>query len=83
MKLAKHVFTGADDNTDPEVLIKLSSEFKYVEWGVLIGKAEYGKQNVAKYPSLEWFQRRQEVKNIYIQIYTLNNLNYEHENNFI
>lgn len=58
MKLAKHVFTGSDDNTDVEGLLKLSNEYKYVEWGVLIANNEFGN---AKYPSREWFAQRRET----------------------
>jgi hypothetical protein len=58
MLLAKHVLTGADDNTTVESLIEVASDYNYVEFGLLIGKGDFGKP---KYPSRDWFARRSEA----------------------
>lgn len=57
MQLRKVVFTGSDDNTDLADLLQIASEYDWVEFGVLIGKDEFGH---AKYPSREWFAQRQQ-----------------------
>lgn len=43
--------SGADDNTNPETLIKLSKRFPFVEWGVLWSYSRAGKP---RYPTRAW-----------------------------
>ena len=45
-------FTGADDNTDPMELIKISKAYPFVEWGVLV--PSYG---VSRFPSETWVKQ--------------------------
>jgi hypothetical protein len=52
------VFTGSDDNTDVGECIQVATEYPWVEFGVLIGKGEFGNP---KYPSRDWFARRTEA----------------------
>lgn len=42
--------TGADDTVTPEQLIKMSDDFPFVEWGLLIGSIAG-----PRFPSCEWF----------------------------
>lgn len=47
MKLLKVTITGADNNVDPQELIKISKKFPFVEWGLLFSK---GRVNTSRYP---------------------------------
>jgi hypothetical protein len=53
MKLKAVTFTGADDNTDPHELIRISEDFPFVEWGVLFGR----RVGEPRYPSWEWLDK--------------------------
>jgi hypothetical protein len=46
--------TGADNDTDPASLVALSSEFPFVEWGVLVSLT---REDTGRYPSRSWIRR--------------------------
>lgn len=50
--------TGADDQTNIADLVRLSEEFPFVEWGILIGSHE-GKP---RFPSCEWIRELTEAR---------------------
>jgi hypothetical protein len=52
MKLTRVTITGADDAVDPEELLALSSEFPWVEWGVLRGGQD--RLGTPRFPKPEW-----------------------------
>jgi hypothetical protein len=52
MRLTRITITGADDEVDPRALLDLSSEFPYVEWGVLRGGQD--RLGTRRYPMPEW-----------------------------
>jgi hypothetical protein len=52
MKIAKIVFTGADDKTDPAQLRSISDDFPQVEWGILFSK----NKGHARYPKWNWVE---------------------------
>lgn len=43
--------TGADDSIEPYVLERLTDEFPFVEWGILLSVSRFGQP---RYPSLGW-----------------------------
>ena len=49
--LTRVTITGADDKVDPQVLVGLSKEFPFVEWGFLFSAKRAGTQ---RYPSNPW-----------------------------
>jgi phosphoribosylanthranilate isomerase len=51
MKLTKVTITGADDSTSVESLISLSTDFPFVEWGILVSKKQEGSY---RFPSRAW-----------------------------
>jgi hypothetical protein len=51
MKLKVVTITGADDSIDPHELAKLSQEFPFVEWAILLSKKQMGNK---RFPSTEW-----------------------------
>lgn len=56
--LTKVSLTGADDQVDPQDLVKLSAEFPFVEWGILFSTS---RQGTPRYPSEDWVRRLVEV----------------------
>jgi hypothetical protein len=56
MRVDRVTLTGADDSVHPEELFTLSMEFPFVEWGLLISRAQEGS---ARFPSQEWFSNLQ------------------------
>ena len=50
MKISKVTITGADNNTHPADMQKLSDKYPFVEWGILFSKSSAGKD---RYPSRE------------------------------
>ncbi len=58
MQLDRVTITGADDSIDPEELAKLSVDFPFVEWGLLLSASNSGS---ARFPSLEWLARFYDV----------------------
>ena len=53
-KINRVTITGADDNVDPKALAQLSSEFPFVEWGILKSASNHG---IARFPSFPWIRR--------------------------
>lgn len=51
--------TGADDSIDPALLVELSTEFPFVEWGILVSKNNYG---TPRFPSLTWLLKLRGLK---------------------
>ncbi len=50
-KNVRCTLTGADDNTSIDNLIRLSREYPFVEWGILLSLTRVG---TPRYPSLDW-----------------------------
>jgi len=44
-------FTGADDGSNPKNLFKLSKQFPFIEWGILLSQRAEGNK---RFPSKEW-----------------------------
>ena len=53
MKLDRVVLTGADDTVKPEQLLEISTQFNYVEWGILMGGPDWGS---GRFPSQTWIE---------------------------
>lgn len=49
--LDRVTMTGADNSIDPKELSKLSIEFPFVEWGILLSESQTGSP---RFPSLKW-----------------------------
>lgn len=54
MKLETVTITGADDSTRPEDLLKLSGEFPWVEWGILVSPRLTFPGGSPRFPSPDW-----------------------------
>lgn len=54
MPLTRVTITGADDKVDPAALRALSTEFPFVEWGILRSASREGEP---RYPSAHWRER--------------------------
>lgn len=52
MKLWRITFTGADNNTSQEEMLRISQQFKIVEWGIL-----FGTRYKERYPTQEWIDQ--------------------------
>lgn len=52
--LNKVTLTGADDSVSPQEIIKLSNEFDFVEFGILIGS---GIKGSSRFPSVCWINK--------------------------
>ncbi len=57
-KLERVTMTGADDSVKPEELVKLSQEFPFVEWGILLSRKQEGN---ARFPSGDWIYKLSEL----------------------
>lgn len=53
--------TGADNSVDPQDLVKLSEEFSFVEWGILLSESQNGTN---RFPNFAWIE---ELKNTWIK----------------
>jgi hypothetical protein len=53
--------TGADDSVSIEDMLAISSEFPFVEWGILLSKSSEGRY---RFPSLEWMSKLKEAKKL-------------------
>jgi hypothetical protein len=53
MKLRLVTATGADDSTQATDLIRISNDYPFVEWGLLISKSSAGNQ---RFPSNKWLE---------------------------
>jgi hypothetical protein len=51
--------TGADDSVNPVELKKLSEEFPFVEWGILVSRKNFG---TPRFPSIGWLDHLHQVK---------------------
>ncbi len=58
MNLDRVTITGADDSIQPSELVKLSGEFPFVEWGILLSASNGGS---SRFPSLQWIAKLGEV----------------------
>lgn len=60
MILDRVTITGADDKTDPRRLLRLSLEFPFVEWGILLGNGVTAKGGhgfgFRRFPSHSWIE---------------------------
>lgn len=52
-RVTRVALTGADDNTDPMDLVRLSGLFPFVEWGILFSTTRMGTD---RYPSSAWIE---------------------------
>jgi hypothetical protein len=52
MLITRVTITGADDNTDVEDLKRLTKDFPFVEWAILI--ANQDREGTERYPTLDW-----------------------------
>lgn len=52
MKLERVTITGADDRTPVSELRRLTNEFPFVEWGILIGSG----RGFSRFPRVEWIE---------------------------
>jgi hypothetical protein len=51
--LERVTITGADDGTQIEDMMALSTEFPFVEWGILVSRSQEGS---SRFPSREWIK---------------------------
>lgn len=58
MKLDRVTITGADGSIRPHQLIELTRKYPFVEWGILVSKAQEG---MPRYPTIEWIRDLQTV----------------------
>ena len=56
MKLNRVTVTGADDSVEPEMLGRISKEYPFVEWGILVSQNTLPKGG-PRFPSPEWITR--------------------------
>lgn len=61
MPLTRVTITGADNETDPNELIRLSLRFPFVEWGVLVGSVTLNGCG-PRFPSGYWIQHLVECR---------------------
>lgn len=54
MRIKQIAFTGADDVTDPRLLVDLSRQVPQVEWGILMSRKMEGER---RFPTLGWLRR--------------------------
>ena len=59
MKLDRVTITGADSNTDPQWMAKVSESHPFVEWGILLSANEEGKS--PRFPTLAWMEKLRDV----------------------
>jgi hypothetical protein len=59
MTVQSVTITGADDNVDPEQLVRLTEQFPIVEWGILFSATRAG---TPRYPSREWVEALLKVR---------------------
>ena len=52
--LDRVTITGADDRVDVSELKKLTDEFPFVEWGILLSQSRMG---TCRYPTFEWIRK--------------------------
>lgn len=52
--ITRVTITGADDTTDPKDLQRLTNEFPFVEWGILVSRKSGG---APRFPSLSWIKQ--------------------------
>jgi len=50
VKVYRVTITGADDNTNPDLMYSISRRYPFVEWGILFA----GKSGVPRYPNHHW-----------------------------
>lgn len=54
MPLNRVTITGADDSIEPTQLIKLTEQYPFVEWGILVSQSSMGKP---RFPSEPWLNK--------------------------
>lgn len=60
MQIETVTITGADDNTDIDMMLNISRTFPVVEWGILISQsnaAESPDDATSRFPSIPWLKR--------------------------
>ena len=61
MKLKQVTITGADDSINPIELCKISEEYPFVEWGILLSRSSVGG---TRFPSYGWLDKLADMKRI-------------------
>jgi len=61
MNIQYLTLTGADDNTDPVELVKLSQQYPWIEWAILISAEREG---TSRFPTRQWRQEFHKVSHI-------------------
>ncbi len=56
MPLTTVTITGADEDTDIDDLLKLSEEFSFVEWGILVGTSTSEDEQRSRFPRGDWLE---------------------------
>ncbi len=59
MNLKTITITGADESVDPGELVRLSQEYPFVEWGILLSSSSMGER---RFPSYDWLEKLQELR---------------------
>jgi hypothetical protein len=59
IKLTKVTLTGADDSVKQSELFRISKDFPYVEWGLLVSRKSQGNR---RFPSREWLRRLSDLE---------------------
>ncbi len=57
--ITRFTITGADNSIRPIELLKLSLQFPFVEWGILVSRKQFGN---ARFPSLVWLHELEQLK---------------------
>lgn len=57
--LNRVTITGADGSISPEELVKLSIQYPFVEWGILVSSKRFGTN---RFPSIEWLRQLRLLK---------------------
>ncbi len=61
MKLKIVTVTGADDSIEPIELCKISEEYPFVEWGILLSKSSMGG---VRFPSYNWLGKLADMERL-------------------
>jgi hypothetical protein len=57
--------TGVDERTSLDDLHRMSGQFPFAEWGVLVSKAKTGQEREPRYPPLPWIKELVDMKRGY------------------
>jgi hypothetical protein len=63
--ITKVTITGPDDSISAMLLIPLSYEFPFLEWGILVSQKNFGRK---RFPSIQWLNYLESIKKENTQI---------------